>query len=296
MNKGDISDVVESDFGFHIIQLTDIKVPKQPTFDELRKGLEVDLKNQQAQRKYAEVAESFTNAVYEQSDSLKPIAELLKLELKTVSNLQRTSAPTATGILGNPKFLAAVFSSDAVDKKRNTEALELGPNQLVSARISQHTPARILPLAEVRANVRARLVASRSAELARQEGITKLAAWKSNSSAVGLPAPVTVSREAGQAITGPVLDAVLRADSSSLPAWVGVDLGGQGYAVARINKVLPRTAPSAEVAQQERIQYAQLVANAESDAYYQLLKDRYKVQMKVVRPSSSAIGAAPGAQ
>ena len=296
MNKGDISDVVESDFGFHIIRLTDIKAPKQPTFDELRKGLEADLKNQQAQRKYAELAESFTNAVYEQSDSLKSIAELLKLELKTASNLQRTSAPNATGILGNPKFLAAVFSSDAVDKKRNTEALELGPNQLVSARISQHTPARILPLAEVRANVRARLVASRSAELAKQEGMSKLAAWKSNSSAVGLPAPVTVSREAGQAITRQVLDAVLRADSSSLPAWVGVDLGGQGYAVARINKVLPRTAPSAEVAQQERIQYAQLLANAESDAYYQLLKDRYKVQMKVARPSSSAIGAAPEAQ
>jgi peptidyl-prolyl cis-trans isomerase D len=296
MNKGDISDVVESDFGFHIIRLTDIKVPKQPTFDELRKGLEADLKNQQAQRKYAEAAESFTNGVYEQSDSLKPIAELLKLELKTASNLQRTSVPNATGILGNPKFLAAVFSSDAVDKKRNTEALELGPNQLVSARISQHTPARTLPLAEVRANVHARLVASRSAELAKQEGMSKLVAWRGNPSTVGLPASVTVSREAGQAITGLVLDAVMRADSSSLPAWVGVDLGGQGYAVARINKVLPRTAPSAEVAQQERIQYAQLVANAESDAYYQLLKDRYKVQMKVARPSLSAIGAAPEAQ
>lgn len=296
MNKGDISDVVESDFGFHIIRLTDIKVPKQPTFDELRKGLEADLKNQQAQRKYAEAAESFTNGVYEQSDSLKPIAELLKLELKTASNLQRTSVPNATGILGNPKFLAAVFSSDAVDKKRNTEALELGPNQLVSARISQHTPARTLPLAEVRANVHARLVASRSAELAKQEGMSKLAAWRGNPSTVGLPASVTVSREAGQAITGLVLDAVMRADSSNLPAWVGVDLGGQGYAVARINKVLPRTAPSAEVAQQERIQYAQLVANAESDAYYQLLKDRYKVQMKVARPSLSAIGAAPEAQ
>jgi peptidyl-prolyl cis-trans isomerase D len=202
MNKGDISDVVESDFGFHIIRLTDIKVPKQPTFDELRKGLEADLKNQQAQRKYAEAAESFTNGVYEQSDSLKPIAELLKLELKTASNLQRTSVPNATGILGNPKFLAAVFSSDAVDKKRNTEALELGPNQLVSARISQHTPARTLPLAEVRTNVHARLVASRSAELAKQEGMSKLAAWRGNPSTVGLPASVTVSREAGQAITG----------------------------------------------------------------------------------------------
>jgi peptidyl-prolyl cis-trans isomerase D len=296
MKKGDISDVVESDFGFHIIRLTDIKAPKQPTFEELRKGLEADLKNQQTQRKYAEAAENFTNAVYEQSDSLKPIAERLKLELKTATNLQRTSAPTATGVLANPKFLAAVFNADAVDKKRNTEALEIGSNQLVSARIIQHTPARTLPLAEVRANVRERLIASRSAEMAKQEGAIKLAAWKSNPSAASLPAAITVSREAGQTIKGPLLDAALRADTASLPAWVGVDLGGQGYAVVRVNKVLPRTAPVATLAQQERNQYAQLVANAENEAYYQVLKDRFKVQMKVPRPSASAVDAASEAQ
>jgi peptidyl-prolyl cis-trans isomerase D len=296
MNKGDISDVVESGFGFHIIRLTDIKAPKQPTFEELRKALEADLKNQQAQRKYAEVAEVFTNAVYEQSDSLKPIAERLKLELKTASNLQRTSTFTVSGVLANPKFLAAVFSADAIDKKRNTEALEIGPNQLVSARIAQHTPSRTLPLTEVRANVRDRLVASRSAELAKQEGASKLAAWRSNPSPANLPPPVTVSREAGQTIKGAVQDAALRADTGSLPVWVGVDLGSEGYAVVRINKALPRTAPSAEVAQQERIQYAQLVANAESEAYYQLLKDRFKVQMKVARPSLAAAAGPPAAQ
>ncbi len=300
MKKGDISDVVESDFGFHIIRLSDIKVPKQPTFDELRSGLEADLKNQQAQRKYAEVAEIFTNAVYEQSDSLKPIAEKLKLDLKSANNLQRTSAansaPSATNVLANPKFLAAVFNADAVDKKRNTEALEIGPNQLVSARIIQHTPARTMALSEVRTIVRDRLVAGRAGELAKQEGVSKLAAWKSNPSAASLPVSATVSREAGQTIKGAVLDAALRADTTNLPAWVGVDLGTQGYAVVRVNKVLPRTAPSAEVGQQERIQYAQLVANAESDAYYQLLKDRFKVQMKVARPSLSASADASQAQ
>lgn len=296
MKKGDISEVVETDAGFHIILLTDIKAPKVTAFEALRKELEADLKNQQAQRKYAEAAEGFTNAVYEQSDSLKPIADKFNLELKTASNLQRTRAPGATGVLANPKFLAAVFNDDAVEKKRNTEALEVGPNQLVSARITLHTPARTLPLAEVRANVRERLVASRSAEMAKQEGAAKLAAWKSTPSAANLSASVTVSREAGQTIKGPLLDAALRADTASLPAWVGVDLGGQGYAVVRVNKVLPRTAPDAARAQQERNQYAQLLTNAESEAYYQLLKDRFKVQMKVPRPSLTALNAGPEAQ
>jgi peptidyl-prolyl cis-trans isomerase D len=287
MKKGDISDVVESDFGFHIIRLTDIKAPKQRSFDDLRASLEAELKTQQAQRKYGELAESFTNGVYEQSEALKPIADRLKLEVKTASNVHRTASPSVTGVLANPKFLAAVFSADSVDKKRNTEALEIAANQLVSARITQYTPARTLPLAEVRTLVRERLVNSRSAELAQKEGVDKLAAWKSDAAAANLPAAVTVSRDQGQTIGGPLLDAALRADASSLPAWVGVDLGTQGYAVVRVNKVLPRAAVAQATAKQEREQYAQWIANAESQAYYQLLKERFNVQMKAQRPVRS---------
>jgi len=288
MKKGDVSDVVESDFGFHIIRLTDIKAPKQRSFDDLRAGLEAELKTQQAQRKYGELAEAFTNGVYEQSEALKPIADRLKLEVKTASNVRRTASPSMTGVLANPKFLAAVFSADSVDKKRNTEALEIASNQLVSARITQYTPARTLPLAEVRPLARERLVSSRSAELAKKVGADKLVAWKSDSVGANLPAAVVVSREQGQAVAGALLDAALRADVSTLPAWVGMDLGAQGYAVIRVNRVLPRAPVAPATAKQEREQYAQWIANAESQAYYQLLKERFNVQMKVQRPAPPA--------
>lgn len=295
LKKGEISDVVESDFGFHIIKLTDIKAPKQRSFEELRAGMETDLKAQQAQRKFAEVAETFTNGVYEQSDSLKPVAERLKLEVKTATNVQRQSAPAGNLVLANPKLLAALFTADSIEKKRNTEAIEIAANQLAAARITQYTPARTRPLSEVRANVRDRLVASRSAELAKKEGAEKLAAWKTSAPG-NLPAAVVVSREAGQPIQGPVLDAALHADTSTLPTWAGVDLGPQGYAVVRVNKVLPRTAPAPAAAVQERQQYAQWVAGAESQAYYQMLKDRLKVQIKVPRPTRNALGVQAAAE
>ena len=284
MKKGDISELVESDFGFHIIKLVDIKSPKQKTFEEVKPTIEADLRTQQAQRKFAEVAETFTNAVYEQSDSFKQIAEKLKLDVKTASNVQRKPLPDVKGALASPKLLTAIFSPDAVEKKRNTEAVEVAPNQLVSARITQYAPARVLPLAEVSSDVRERLVNSRAAELAKKDGAAKLEAWKAQPDSAKLAAAIVVSRDQSQAISPAVLDKVMHVDTSTLPAWVGVDLGNQGYTVVRVNKVMERTEAKEEQVKQERGQYGQWVASAESQAYYEVLKNRYKAQIKVAKP------------
>lgn len=286
-NKGDISDVVESDFGFHIIRLTDIKADKPRSFEEMRPELEAQLKREQGQKKYAEAAETFSNTVYEQSDSLKAVADKLKLEIRTAQGITRTPPAGATGPLANAKFLEALFSPDAIERKRNTEAVEFGPNQMVSGRVVQHAPARTRPLEEVKALVRERVVAAKAAELARKDGEAKLAAWKAAPASAELPPAVPLSRQDAGKQPRQVIDAALRADPAKLPELLGVDLGAEGYAVVKVNKVLGRERPSTLQAQQELQQYNRAWGAAEATAYYEMLKDRFKVQMKVAKPKGA---------
>jgi peptidyl-prolyl cis-trans isomerase D len=283
LQKGAISDLVETEFGFHIIQLTDIKAPPQRSFESMRAEIEADLKKQQAQKLFADSAEAFSNFIYEQGDNLTAAAERFKLDLQTVKGLTRQPQGGA-GPWTNERLINAVFAADSIEKKRNTEAIETASGQLVSARMVSYTPARTRPLAEVSEGVRQRLLAQRSAELARETGAKQLEAWKTGTDAAGLSAALVVSRDNAQGLAGPVLNAALSADPKQLPAWVGVGLGEQGYAVVKVDKVLPRQPRDAQALVQETEQYSQWWSSAESLAYYDTLKERFKVQIKVPAP------------
>ncbi len=288
LTKGQISDIVESDFGLHIIQLTDIKAPAVRPFAELRPQIEAQLKQQQAQRQFAEAADTFSNLVYEQADSLKPAADRLKLTVQTAKGVLRApAAGQPPSVVTNARLLEALFAPDAVANKRNTAAIETGSNQLASARIVEHRPARTQPLAEVRDMVRARLVVQRAADLAREEADKQLAAWKGGADAAAMGPTLKVSREAAQTIDPRVLDAALSADPKALPAWVGVSLGQRGHAVVQVTKVLPRTEVPAERLAQEVQQVNQWWSGAEGEAYYETLKARFKATIAVPRPAAA---------
>jgi len=289
MKEGEISDVVESDFGFHIIQLTGIKAPKAPSFESMRPQLEADLRKQQAQRKFAELADSFTNGVYEQSDSLKPVADKLKLTVQQAKGVTR--APGSVPALANAKLLQALFSDDAIQKRRNTEAVEVAPNTLVSARIAQYHAAAVRPFDEVKDDVKRQFVADKSAQLARAEGAAHLAAWKDQPAQAQVGAAVVVSRDQPQAQPQALLDAALRADPAKLPAVMGVDLGAQGYALVRVNKIVPREAQEPQKAEQTRQQFAQLWGQAEAQAYLAALKAQFKAEILIPKSGSKTASA-----
>jgi peptidyl-prolyl cis-trans isomerase D len=242
------------------------------------------VKRQLAQRKYAESAEEFTNMVYEQADSLQPAVDKFKLEKKTATVL-RNPAPGQTGPLANAKLLEVLFSTDSINKKRNTDAVDVGGSQLVSARIVKHLPARVPPLADVRAKVQQAVVQQQSAALARKEGEALLAKVK-QAPDTKLPDTAVVSRSAGK-WPQDVSRAVLAADASKLPVVLGVNLGEQGFWVGKVTQVLPTDAAVAADPSAPQ-QFARAWASAEGMAYYEALKKRHGVEIKVPTPAAAA--------
>ena len=286
MKKSDISDLVESEFGYHIIQLTDIKAAKAQSFESLRPSMEADLKKQQAQRKYAELAETFSNTVYEQSDSLKPVADKLKLNIQKASQVARQATQTR-GVLSHPGLLQAIFSEASLQKQRNTESIEVAPSTLVSARVVKHQPATTLPLAEVKEFVKRALTQEKAAEMAKAQGEQRLTALKASTGADNLASAIVISREKPQRQMPKVVEAILRADPNKLPSVSGVDLGVQGFAVVRVTKILPPEAENKELMLQAQQQFTQLWGTAETQAYITQLKTMMKAEILVPKPSAT---------
>ncbi|MFL6662748.1 MAG: SurA N-terminal domain-containing protein [Rhizobacter sp.] len=279
LKPGEVSGVVESDFGYHIIQVTAARGGEKKTYEQVRPEIEDELRKQAAQKKFSEVALDFTNTVYEQADSLKPAADKFKLEIKRAPNVARTPDTGASGPLASPKLLEALFAPDTIRNKRNTDAVETAPNQLVSARVVRYSPAHTLPLADVKDKVRQKVAELQAAALARKEGEARLAELKKNPQATVPGDAVVVSRASAKDLPRPIVDAVLRASTATVPTAVGIDLGDAGYAVARITKVLGRD-PIASDTARAQAQYAQAWGDAEAQAYYAALKSRLKVEVK----------------
>ena len=113
MKQGETSGAVQSDFGFHVHpRHRRPGAAKARAFEEARAEIEADLKKSRAGRRFNEAADTFTNMVYEQAESLKPVAERFKLQVQTTGWIAK-SAAQELGALDNPKLVAALFSPDA---------------------------------------------------------------------------------------------------------------------------------------------------------------------------------------
>jgi len=287
LKKGDISEVVESEFGYHIIRLTDIKTVAGANFQQVRAQLESDLKKELARKKYAELAEQFSNLVYEQSDSFAAVVEKLNLPIQSAQGITRDVNGGDKVIWANPNLLKSIFSPESISRKRNTEAIETAPNQLVSARIKEYRAPAQLSLDEVKQIVVQTLLKEKSLELAVKEGQSKLAQWRTNPESGSWQVPVAISREQTQKLPANLVDLAMRADEKKLPFVEGVSLGARGFGLVKVNKVLPL--PESDRSPEVLERFTKAWATAENLAYFSMLKAQLKVTIKVPEPSSKSL-------
>lgn len=279
LKEGQTSEVVRSDFGYHIIRVTGVRAERVKPLDEVRAEILAELKREVGMKKYAEAAEAFGNMVYEQADSLKPAAEKWKLEIRQTAWLARGGKLPAP--FDNAKLAAALFSDDGLKNKRNTEAVEIASGTLVSARVLEHKPAALQPLDAVKGEIEKRLVSEEAAKLAIKDGEEKLSRL-AKGEAVDLkwsPAR-SVSRTAAPGLPADSVRAVFKADAGKLPAHTGVAFPGKGYALYRISAVksgeVGMDDPGARALAQ---QYVRFVAEEEFAAWMSTLKEKHPVEI-----------------
>jgi peptidyl-prolyl cis-trans isomerase D len=280
LKEGELSGVVRSDFGFHIIKLTGVRSEQARPLAAVRDEIVAELKRQAAMKQYAEAAESFANTVYEQPDSLKPAAEKYGLTIRTSEWMARGGQVMPP--LGNPKLLQAIFGEDAVKNRRNTEAVDVGGNTLVSARVVEHRPATVEPLEKVSGQIAQLLAREAAVAKAVEAGQSRLEALKKGEKTdLGWGAARAVSRLHAPNLSAEAVNAIFSAPVKELPAYVGAKIPG-GYALYRIDKVKafdPADEQAAARAQALRQNYGEIVAQEELVGWLASLRQRYPVKI-----------------
>lgn len=280
MKPGEVRGPVESDFGYHIIRLADIKAERTRPLEEVRAQIESELKTQKAAKLFNENAEKFQNRVYEQGDSYARIAEELKLEPKKTDWLTRAQVQAIAA--GNQKFVQTVFAPANVAAKKNSEAIDLGNNSLISARVLEYKPSAVRPLDEVKAQISQQLQRRLATELAAKAGAEKLAAAKSGNEA-GLtfsPVQKLLRQSPLPNVNQPLTKLVFAADVTKGPTVVGGSNDAGGYTIAKVIKVVE---PEAAAADKLKSLGQRLAGQGGADltnAYLSALKERIKVEIK----------------
>ena len=293
LKKDEVSGVVESPFGVHVLYVTDIQAPSIKPLAEVKEDIAVEIRKQLAAERFATMAGKLTNLIYDQRDSLKPIADALGIEIRKAAGLTREGLLSAAQrgaaampseaeqtLLGNPKVRQAAFSTEVLKDKMNSGAIELASDTILALRVGTVHAPKVPPLDQVTEQLRTMLTNERALLAAQDAGIKQLDLLKGSvaTEPKDFDSVQVVTRQAAQALSREQLEAVMSASPTPLPRFLGV-AGPEGYTVLWLSKIEPGPAPEAAQVTQLQAQLSQAWGAAEEQATLKLLRESYKVKM-----------------
>ncbi|NOS97593.1 MAG: peptidylprolyl isomerase [Methylotenera sp.] len=276
LKVNEVSNLVESEFGYHIIKVTGI-TGANTDFETLKPQIKGDLMFKKAQEEFAKQAEGFSNMVYEQSGSLAPAAKVYGGQVQKSDWLSREAG--AKFFKNNEKIMNLVFSNEVLKDKRNTEAVEISPNNLVSARVVDYKAASPKSFDEVKSGIEALLKFEAASKLAVSKGQAVLKDLREGKEVDGIEwiPEVTIDRKTAQGLTELAMSQAFKTNVAKLPAYSGLADSKQGYLlvkVIKVNTLLPTDAEAQKLAKDE---LNAALASEYLAAYKQSLREKIKV-------------------
>ena len=274
LNQDEISEPVKTEFGYHIIKITELVAEQVPGFEEIKEEISTQLLENYAVEQFLEKAETFKNLAFENPDSLQPISDQLGLDIQDSDWITYS---TVDGIAANPMVRDAAFSSAVVDEGLNSDVIELDENSLLILHKNDYTAAEIKPLEQVKEQITVLLKSQKSQEMAQTRGEELQAKlqktpqdWDEILKAEDLKnIDLAQTRDAAQAGDEQAISKVVfekpRPDEAK-PIIDGISLG-TGYIVFRLDKV-------------EDIDQGELeeIGQPERDALLASMQQRYGVE------------------
>ncbi|PKO43852.1 MAG: peptidylprolyl isomerase [Betaproteobacteria bacterium HGW-Betaproteobacteria-22] len=277
LKENQVSGVVESEFGYHIIKVTEI-AGTSTDYEALKPQIKGELMFQKAQAEFIEKSENFSNMVYEQSDSLQPAAKAFAGQVQSSDWVTRDEV---SKFFKNEKIAELIFSAESISERRNTEAVEISPNNLVSARVVDHKPSAPKAFDEVKAGIE---------DLLRLEAASKLAISKGEAALASLQAgkvvndiewipEVKVDRKNAQGLTQLAMTQIFKTNVNQLPAYSGLADAKQGYLLVKVIEVDSSGLSDKETLAAAKSELDKVLADEYIAAYKQSLRD--KAQIKI---------------
>ena len=278
---GSIVGPVETQYGYHIIRIDDVKAVNTTSFEDAREDIEKGVRQSKVDETYLTAAQTFSDRVYTDYDSLAPVADELGLTIQTSDWVSRDSAGYNT-LLEKPELLQAIFSAESLEEKRNTQAFEVQPKTLVAARVIEYALEEEMKYEDVSGEIKDFLKSQGALDKVVAEGESTLAAIQGGEEATGgewsKPGMVTLVKRQGLHPEG--LRAIFGVSKDELPAHVGMTIDDGRYVIFRVTKVVDLEEVTEDDLSTAKRQLAEMLMQQQMSAYIGSLRENANVRIK----------------